>query len=537
MSGGTDFDVAVVGYGPTGQVLSILLGQLGYRVAVFERFPSIYDLPRAVHFDDEIGRAFQAAGIKDEILAITDSVPDFYEWRNRAGEMLLAIDWATPGAQGWPTANFFTQPALQQVLDRRVRQLPSVEINVGWEVTSVEDHGDQVTIRAQPTVSESTEVGSRHVTARYVIAADGANSLIRRLTGIVSHDLGFLPFDWLIVDVIPHDHDRAWSPMNWQLCDPSRPTTIVSGGPRRRRWEFMRLPDESLETLDSEETAWRLLEPWGMTSETAELERHAVYRFMARYAEQWRLDRVLLAGDAAHLMPPFAGQGMCNGIRDVVNLAWKLDLVMSGKCRDAILDSYQAERLDHARQWIEFSAALGEVICVLDEDQAAARDQKMLSGGGDPQRVLPAFPPQRLGDGMFLLEQAAAGTHFIQAPIEYDGRHGLFDDVVGTGFVLIGVDEQALAGMDARIGSLLSLIGCRALYVDNDGLARERSFADPTGAYRAWFTDHNCVAVLVRPDFYVYGVAYEPSSLSALVESLLQDLTLVADEAASQRVA
>jgi 2-polyprenyl-6-methoxyphenol hydroxylase-like FAD-dependent oxidoreductase len=533
----TDFDVAIVGYGPTGALLSILLGQLGYRVGVFERFPSIYDLPRAVHFDDEVGRIFQAAGIRDAILAITDPVPDFYEWRNRAGEVLLAIDWATAGAQGWPTANFFTQPALQEVLDRRVRQLPLVEVNAGWEVTSVTDLGDRLAIGAERTRVESNGVDRREVTAHYLVGADGANSRIRQLMGVAFKDLGFLPFDWLIVDLLPHDRDRLWSPMNWQLCDPTRPTTVVSGGPCRRRWEFMRLPDEPLHALDTEETAWRLLEPWGMTPDTAELERHAVYRFMARYAERWRLGRVLLAGDAAHLMPPFAGQGMCNGLRDAMNLAWKLDLVLSGATPDEILDSYQTERLDHARQWIEFSAALGEVICVLDEVQAAARDAEMLAGEADPRRVLPAAPPQRLGDGVFRQDQAAAGTHFVQAPIEYAGRHGLFDDLFGHGFAMIGTDEQALAGIDASTRSLLSLIGGQILSVASDGVAQNGSFADLSGAYRAWFREHDCVAVLVRPDFYVYGVALEASDAPALLQALINDLKLAPKDAIGQRLA
>jgi 2-polyprenyl-6-methoxyphenol hydroxylase-like FAD-dependent oxidoreductase len=527
----TDFDVAIVGYGPTGELLSILLAQLGYRVGVFERWPSIYELPRAVHFDDEVGRIFQAAGLKDEMLAITDPVPDFYEWRNREGAALLKIDWATPGAQGWPTANFFTQPELQRVLDRRVRQLTGVDVQVGWEVKSFENREDFVALEVDRGQLDALgawapTMESRQVTARYVIAADGANSAMRQLMGSVFHDLGFVPFDWLIVDLIPRDHERVWSPMNWQLCDPARPTTVVSGGPGRRRWEFMRLPDETVEMLNTEDAAWRLLEPWEMTPETAELERHAVYRFMARYAEKWRQGRVLLAGDAAHLMPPFAGQGMCNGLRDAMNLAWKLDLVLSGAAPEELLDSYQAERLDHVRQWINFSAALGEVICVLDEAQAETRDSRMLAGEADPRRVLPAAPPQRLGDGLFMREQAAAGVHFIQAPVEHNGRHGLFDDLFGVGFVLIGVDEDALAGSKASLHAMLAAIRAQVLHLTEGPAEDDGAFADPGGLYRDWFDANSCTAVLVRPDFYVYGTASGPAEVQTLVESLARDLDL-----------
>jgi 2-polyprenyl-6-methoxyphenol hydroxylase-like FAD-dependent oxidoreductase len=526
----TDFDVAVVGYGPTGELLAILLAQLGYRVGVFERWPSIYELPRAVHFDDEVGRIFQAAGVREEILAITDPVLDFYEWRNRQGDALLKIDWARPGVQGWPTANFFTQPDLQRVLDRRVRQFSSVEVHTGWEATSYEERGDYVVLsveRSKPDAAgtRAPTREARQVTARYLIGADGANSRIRHLMGTAFHDLGFVPFDWLIVDVIPHDQERVWSPMNWQLCDPTRPTTVVSGGPGRRRWEFMCLPGEPIEKLNTEETAWRLLQPWGMNPETAELERHAVYRFMARYAEDWRQGRVLLAGDAAHLMPPFAGEGMCNGLRDVMNITWKLDLILSGKAPAVLLDLYQTERIDHVRQWIKFSAALGEVICVLDEGQAEARDARMLAGDADPGRVLPAAPPQRLSAGLFRQDHPAAGVHFIQAPIEYEGRRGLFDDLVGVGFAVLGADQHTLDGIDEIQQSALAGIGARILNLGGAS-DREGTIDDPSGAYRRWFEENDCVAVLVRPDFYVYGVASKPGDVPALIGSLIGDLGL-----------
>lgn len=525
----TDFDVAIVGYGPTGQLLAILLAQRGYRVGVFERWPEIYPLPRAVHFDDEVGRIFQAAGLRDEVLAITDPVPDFYEWRNRAGDALLKIDWATPGAQGWPTANFFSQPDLQTVLDRRVRELPSVEVHRGWAVESFEDRGEVIALQAeQGRIGEAAPAASREATARYLIGADGANSRVRELIGSEMLDLGFVPFDWLIVDVKPHDQQRMWSPMNWQLCDPARPTTVVSGGPGRRRWEFMRLPHETIEALNTEETAWRLLEPWGMTPATAELERHTVYRFMARYAERWRRGHALLAGDAAHLMPPFAGQGMCNGLRDASNLAWKLDLVLSEVAPDALLDSYQSERLDHARQWIAFSAALGEVICVLDEEQAAERDARMLAGQADPRIVLPAAPPQRLGDGLFIDEQPAAGVPFIQAPVMYAGQYGLFDDLVGGGFVLLGRDEHVLEGLGATHRSELAALETTILHLGGSSGGPDGRIEDVTGSYLAWFEGHGCGTVLVRPDFYVYGVAAAPVEVDRLVETLMRDLGIPA---------
>jgi 2-polyprenyl-6-methoxyphenol hydroxylase-like FAD-dependent oxidoreductase len=534
-----DFDVAVVGYGPTGSMLAIRLGQLGYRVGVFERWFEIYDLPRAVHFDDEVGRIFQAAGMREEVLAITDPVPDFYEWRNRRGETLLKLDWATERGQGWPTANFFTQPELQSVLDRKARTLPGVEVFQGWEVCSVTDGSDHVVFdvsrgRREAIGTWAADGETRQFTARYLIGADGANSAIRQSIASEFHDLGFVPFDWLIVDVIPHDQNRMWAPMNWQLCDPSRPTTIVSGGPGRRRWEFMRLPGESIEELNTEATAWCLLEPWGMTPQNAELERHAVYRFMARYAERWRQGPILLAGDAAHLMPPFAGQGMCNGLRDASNLVWKLDLILRGVAPESLLDSYQSERLDHVRQWIDFSAALGEVICVLDEAEARERDERMLAGDADPTRVLPAAPPAGLSAGLLRHDQPVAGTLFIQGRVAVDGVAGLFDDVVGTGFCLIGRNEDPLAALSDEQRAFLTGIRARAVWLAEPPSAHRapdaasgdgRAIVDVDGAYEAWFAACGCHYVFVRPDFCVFGVAGAAAAeLSELVEALVDGL-------------
>jgi 2-polyprenyl-6-methoxyphenol hydroxylase-like FAD-dependent oxidoreductase len=214
--------------------------------------------------------------------------------------------------------------------------------------------------------------------ARFVVGCDGANSFVRPHLGASVTDLGFF-FDWLIVDVIPH-RPAVWTPLNVQICDPARPTTLVSGGPGRRRWEFMRLPGEPIEELNSEDTAWRLLAPWGVTPDNAALERHAVYRFQARWVDTWRHGRLLLAGDAAHQMPPFAGQGMCSGLRDATNLAWKLDLVLAGRAPAGVLDTYPSERIPQVQAMIDFSMELGRVII--------------------PPRRQPVMPPWSLLRGM-----------------------------------------------------------------------------------------------------------------------------------------
>jgi flavoprotein hydroxylase len=500
------YDVAIVGYGPVGQVLAILLGQRGRRVGVFEKQPAAYPLPRAVHFDHEVARILQAAGLGAELPRLTEPA-DIYEWKNAAGETLLRIGSREMGLSGWPEANMFSQPDLEQALDTRARALPALEVRRGCEVV------DLCLSDADVVLAVATVDGSRHqARARYVVGCDGANSFVRRHVGATVTDLGFF-FDWLIVDVVPHQ-PRVWDPINGQLCDPARPTTIVSGGPGRRRWEFMRLPDESIAELNCEATAWRLLQPWGLDATNATLERHAVYTFQARWIDGWWRDRLLLAGDAAHQMPPFAGQGMCSGIRDAANLAWKLDCVLAGAAPAALLATYASERISHVRQVIEFSIELGKVICVCDPAQAAARDTAMIAAARAYGLTAPP-PPPTIGPGLLLDGDPLAGRLGPQGRVGCAGTTGRFDDVVGGGFVLLSpAADPAMLLSDDSAAFFRSLGGLCA------HVAPGAPVDDIHGTYAKWFADHGVGVALQRPDFHIFGSAPTVGGTTALVESL-----------------
>lgn len=495
MTADLDTDVAVVGYGPVGSTLAILLGQLGHRVVVLERWPQPYPLPRACHFDHEVGRIFQACGVGPQLRESSEPA-DVYEWRNGEGTTLLRFGRAGDSPSGWPLSSMFNQPTLEEHLDARARALPTVTVARGVEV---------VGLHQSPRDVEVHLGGGDALRARFVVGCDGANSTVRDLLGVEVHDLGFF-YDWLIVDVMLHE-PRVFDPVNVQICDPERPTTAVSGGPGRRRWEFMRLPHETLDVLNDAARAWELLAPWDVHPGNATLERHAVYTFNARYAERWRADRVLLAGDAAHLMPPFAGQGMCAGVRDAANLGWKLDLVLRGLAPERLLDSYQEERLTSARGAIDFSIELGRVICVPDPDEAAARDAAMASQVGPEPIEAPSLPG--IGSGLVHPEAAHAGHLFVQGTV--DGR--LFDDVHGAGWrlVLLGVDEGAI---DPAARDWFASIGGRVV-----------ALRDPDPTYVRWFAEHDVTGALQRPDFHLYGTATSPTSASALLRHLRTDLT------------
>jgi len=503
-----DCDVVVVGYGPVGNALAILLAQRGHSVTVLERWPAPYALPRAVHFDHEVGRILQMCGIGPALASVTEPA-EIYEWRNAAGATLFRFGRVGAGASGWPESSMFNQPALEALLDERAGELPGIDLRRGVAVTELHqtDHG--------VTVIGADETGAPvEVRCRYAVGCDGANSTVRGLLGVPVEDLGFF-YDWLIVDVVLAE-PRVFDPINLQICDPARPTTAVSGGPGRRRWEFMSLPDEQIGDLNDERVAWDLLEPWDVRPDNATLERHAVYTFGARYAEQWRVGRVLLAGDAAHQMPPFAGQGMCTGIRDAANLAWKLDLVLDGHAGDSVLDSYTEERMPHARGVIEFSMELGKVICVPDPAEAAARDEAMSGAVTGEVAEIPPLPP--LAGGVFDHGTAVAGHVFPQGSVARGGIEGLLDDVVGAGWRLVTVDATPIE-LDPALEAWFAGIGGEVLPIGPDG-----DVDDTAGTYTRWFDDHGVTWALQRPDFGVYGTATSAREAVGLLAHLREQL-------------
>ena len=515
-----DYDVIQIGYGPVSATLALMLGRQARSVAVCERWSKRYPLPRAVCVDHELYRVLAANGMGDVLPRVTQKGP-LYQWFNADWRELLVIDWSAPAISGGPEVNFVHQPTLEEALDEAVGALPSVDLHLGWEVTAVEQDDDRAHVHLRH--ADTGEV--KELSARYVVGCDGANSLVRTAIGGGREDRGF-EADWLVIDVLLKEGvtiEGLGIPAAGQYCNPERPTTIVPAGVREgrtfRRWEFMRLPGERVEDLEREERVWELLRPWAGPDDI-ELVRHKVYNFRSLLAQRWRDRRLLIAGDAAHVMPPFMGQGMCSGMRDAWNLAWKLGLILDGKADARLLDTYQPERLPHVGQITDISIYLGKMICLPDAEAAAARDAEFLGGTAEPPPPFPAMIDGLLRRDRDGAVESGAGLLSPHVEVLREGQRVRLDQVTGGGFVIVARSFDAEAGLGREAADALAVLGAHFVTL-GDG---ENGVRDLDGRLDAFLTTQGWAAMIVRPDYYVYGGVAAGSELPALVDDLLADL-------------
>jgi 3-(3-hydroxy-phenyl)propionate hydroxylase len=483
-----DADVLIAGAGPVGAVLAALLAKQGISAIVADRETAVYRQPRAAHFDAEIMRIFQQIGVADTVAQQARTI-SAYEFVNAAGDILMRFEVPAMTAQGWPASFMFHQPAMEEAVRAVLTESPSVELALGRELVSFTQDADGV------SAVLAHEGAERHVRTRYLVGCDGANSLVRRALDIPLFDYGF-DEPWLVIDTVMPDESRL-KPYGVQLCDPARPTTIMPMSPGRRRWEFMLLPGETPEGMLDDARIAALMAPFAGPGE-AELVRKAVYRFHGLVAHSWVQGRVLLAGDAAHQMPPFAGQGMCSGLRDAANLAWKLAFVIRGAASAALLDSYQSEREPHVRAVIEGAIAMGRVVCTLDPAAAAARDAQMLAArAAAGARSEPPPGSGRLPRGC-LMESHRAGEIAPQPWLSGGAARRRLDEDAGQGFVLIAGDPPA------EVPDFVTIIRPGAI---EDGVA-----------WTAWTGEAE--GVLIRPDRYVFGTGRPADLIHALSAAL-----------------
>ncbi|WP_280421831.1 bifunctional 3-(3-hydroxy-phenyl)propionate/3-hydroxycinnamic acid hydroxylase [Nocardia carnea] len=520
-NGGSDaevYDVLVVGLGPVGLTLAGLLGRRGRRVCVVEQYADSYPLPRAGHFDGEIMRIFQDLGIADEIELLARPVFE-YDLVDATGRALHSVEFGGSGT-GWKSDYLFYQPELEEILERTVRDLPTVTVHRSTRAVGLVQNERDVVLDTQTTETHPDGAGNaRRFRGRYLVGADGRSGFVRSAVGLDYTDLGFSPLRYLVCDFELADPDGAVLDFGEvrQTLDPARPALFGRwNGNRWCRWEFMVLPGEDAAEMETEEQVWKLVAPWGVTPADGRFVRRSVYTFDAQICRTPRAGRVLLAGDAFHLMPPFMAQGMCSGVRDAMNLAWKLDAVLGG-ADDRLLDTYAEERVPHAAEIVRLSVHLAEVCTVTDPEQARARDERYLRGEvpGEAMPVLTAGLLHRDAAGAVVVP---AGRLSPQGRVHRGGRTGRLDDLLPSGWHLVTRHPVRADALGEHHRMLLDRLDVQLAHVTRGMLAD--SFLDLDGTYELWFRRTGCQVLLQRPDFVVFGAVPTLDELPALLDDL-----------------
>jgi 3-(3-hydroxy-phenyl)propionate hydroxylase len=495
----TPVPVVVVGAGPTGLTAATLLGQYGVECLILERWESVYPLPRAVALDDEVHRILARLGLRDAFAAISRPHRGL-RLVDRTGQVLAEFQRdIAPGRHGYPQGSMFHQPELEAILRKNLARYSTVSLRGNTEVAAlIQDSGG---VRVDFTDTATGQHNS--IRADYVLGCDGANSLTRTSIGAAMHDLGFTQ-RWLVVDVTTEANLGQWEGVH-QLCDPARAGTFMRVGETRYRWEFRLTPGECADDYRDLTRLHPLISPWTGNIRAAELEivRAAEYTFRAQVADQWRDRRVFLLGDAAHLTPPFIGQGMGAGLRDAMNLAWKLAGVLTGNLPETVLDTYELERKQHARTMIKLTKLIGTAMT------AGGELGNLIRRAVAPRlHLVPALnelaadsqtPPLRRSDLVLRprLRRTLGGGLCPNAILDGDRR---FDDVAAGRFAIVTAYEPSAEERDEAERRGAALVSAR-----------------PGSELHRWLRRGRSHAVIVRPDGTVLCAAQRLSVLLAIL--------------------
>lgn len=513
-------DVAIVGFGPAGEMLASLLGQRGHSIVVFDKFPEPYGLPRMSTLDGEVARLLQHASDPREALAGSVSQRTVELW-GADGKQKGFFDWNYKRGGHWSHLSLH-QPNIEAAMERRIAKNPNVTVSWGRNVVGIRPEGDSyvITTQAANGAGQSTDETSDTVTASYVVGMDGANGYVRDAIGIDvevlhHHDDRWILTDYEVVKPLPNDLEHR---IYFDL-DIDQPYFFAPNGAGRVRTDVRMLAADDADVEAAEERGLDFLEAKvGIPRDHVRQTRRKIYSFRSQIATAMRRGNIFIGGDAAHAMTPYMGQGACCAMRDAANLSWKLDLVLRNLADESILDTYQSERLGHSRFFVEGSLAAYKMVNPATPEEAAARDGYLESTGGN---VTPSIPPLRDGilhrtaDGEYGTE---AGAVAPQGTILVDGREVLLDDVVGYGFHLVSTLALTEALGSARI-QRLDQLGVKRIQIGG-----EAGFVDADNTYADYFARHGATTLLSRPDVYVFGIADGVAGSVALVDSLLAQL-------------
>lgn len=499
----SSYPVVIVGAGPVGVAAATLLAQYGIGCLILERWADLYPQPRAVHLDDEVFRILDRIGIGEEFAGIARPALGL---RLLDPSMRVLAEFRrdpTRSRHGHPEANMFDQPALEALLRTNLKRYAAATLRGDAEVTAITDlPGDRHRIRFTDR-RDGTEHG---VDCDFLLGCDGANSLVRRHIGATMRDLRFEQ-RWLVIDIAAHVDLNQWGGVH-QVCDPRRAGTFMQIGDERYRWEFRLLPGESSDDFGTLAALRPLIAPWLGSTDDADLRvlRVAEYTFRAQVADRWRRGTVFLLGDAAHLTPPFIGQGLCAGLRDAMNLSWKLAGVVKGYLPAEALDSYQRERKPHARSMISLALAIGHFMTAggrLGDALRRAALPRVHRIPGLASRLVDSATPALRRSALVRrrhLRRSLAGKLCPNAVTPGGTR---LDTQTGSGFCII----TTTAPTPEQTRSIL-------------GRGAALHYAEPGSAIADWLAAGSARAVLVRPDFAVMAVMRSGRDLAPLCEGL-----------------
>ncbi|AWG65105.1 bifunctional 3-(3-hydroxy-phenyl)propionate/3-hydroxycinnamic acid hydroxylase [Mycobacteroides abscessus] len=490
------FPVVIIGAGPTGVTAATLLAQHGVQCLLLERWATVYPQPRAVHLDDEIYRILAQLGIAEQFATISRPGAGMRLLDHR-GQILSQIARAPIGTHGYPQANMFDQPELEQLLRANLTNYPQVSLRGGVEVTTIAHISAS---QVQVTFTDRDSGDEHKVTATYVLGCDGANSVVRAAIGASMTARRFAQ-RWLVVDLNTDADLGHWDGVH-HLCDPDRATTFMRVGERRYRWEFKLHPGETAADYDTVEKLRPLIAVWTGASAISELTliRVTEYTFRAHVASHWRDRNVFILGDAAHLTPPFVGQGMGAGIRDAANLTWKLAGVLDGQLPTHVLDTYEQERKPHAWKMITIALAVGAAMTARGTAATAIRNLLV------PRlQYIPGLRSRIQHSGTPALTRSAlvnktprcrqlAGTQIPNLVLSQGHR---IDTLLGSGFALVASET-----VDADQQAQLRRRGA-AIIVEPRGSELDR-----------WLRRGGARAALIRPDRTVMQTARSPSQIA-----------------------
>ena len=491
------YDVAIVGYGPVGATAANLLGQSGLRVAVVERDPDVYFRARAISTDEETVRIWQQVGLADRLNA--DMLPgagaNFVDSDGRPFAKLLPVD----RGNGHPPQQFIYQPAVDRVLREGVDRFPDVEVLLEHEFLRLNEQPDFVEL----TLNDLTTGAQKTIRASYVIASDGGSSSIRSQFGIGFSGQTYSE-RWIVIDTKVLNEWPGHDRLRFH-CNPARPTVDCPTPLGHHRWEFPVHDGENEADLLNEEAIWKVLSAQGIDRANVKILGFACYSHHVRFADRWRVGRVFLAGDAAHAMPPWIGQGMCAGVRDVGNLCWKLTAVLNGALPVAVLDSYQSERLPHVKEVTNRAVKVGELIIERTRWKAALRNHFFRIA-----TKVPAFntwllnnrwlPDAHYPEGLLARGGSPAVGWLIPQPrvVDENGSEVLLDDVIGGRWTLLHIGSGHWPSWQSTGVPLIRILpagsepapGC---IVDRDDVLTR------------WLAEKKAFAIAVRPDGFVYA--------------------------------